>query len=227
MPFKLHSGEAMSATQATPARNDLVELFLAKKPGLIQMASRITGCQCLAEDIVQDTMMKLCESGMDGEVQSPVAYLFRMVRNLAIDCARRRAKECGLGELGEDSAELAAFHPCTETQMARCQALRLVMAALQELPERTRQAFELHRIDGVSQREIASKMRVSPTLVNFMVRDAHNHCRLKLLSHRMDSDLVPPAAGRQAPHAKPRSQQRGTRPRGASQSAGLQAENAA
>jgi RNA polymerase sigma-70 factor (ECF subfamily) len=191
----------MTAKDATPTSSDLVDLFMAKKPLLVQMASRITGCPCLAEDIVQDTMVKLCESGMHGQVQSPVAYLFRMVRNLAIDCARRRVKECGMGELGDDCAELTAAQPCPETRMARCQALRLVMAALQELPERTRQAFELHRIDGVSQRDIASQMQVSPTLVNFMVRDAHNHCRLKLLHHRIDSELVPEAAGRQARRA--------------------------
>jgi hypothetical protein len=84
------------------------------------------------------------------------------------------------------------------------------MAALQELPERTRQAFELHRIDGVPQREIASQMQVSPTLVNFMVRDAHNHCRSKLLSHRIDRDLVPDVAGRQARHqVKDRAESRG------------------
>ena len=82
--------------------------------------------------------------------------------------------------------------------MARCQALRIVMAALQELPERTRHAFELHRLEGVSQRDIAERLKVSPTLVNFMVRDAHNHCRSKLLDHDMEGDIVPPPAGRAA-----------------------------
>jgi RNA polymerase sigma factor (sigma-70 family) len=194
----------MSAAPSAQKRKQFVELLEAKKPLLTQMASRITGCPCLAEDIVQDTMVKLCESGMPGGVQSPVSYLFRMVRNLAIDCARRRARECGIAELSDDSPELAACSPCPETQLARCQALRLVMIALQELPERTRHAFELHRIDGVPQREIASKMQVSPTLVNFMVRDAHNHCRLKLLSHRMDSDLVPPPQGASRSLSRPR-----------------------
>jgi hypothetical protein len=80
--------------------------------------------------------------------------------------------------------------------MARCQALRIVMGALRELPERTSHVFQMHRIDGVSQRDIASQLLVSPTLVNFMVRDAHNHCRSKLLSHNIDSELVPAAAGK-------------------------------
>jgi RNA polymerase sigma factor (sigma-70 family) len=183
--------------------NALIDIFLAKRTRLVQMATRIIGCQCLAEDVVQETMLKICEGGPHVEVKSPTAYLFRMVRNLAIDCARRRAREQHLDAPEEGSPELMAACPCPETTMARCQALRIVMAALQELPERTRHAFELHRIEGVSQRDIASRLKVSPTLVNFMVRDAHNHCRSKLLSHEMDSEIVPPPAGRVAQDGPP------------------------
>ena len=188
----------MTAKSTVWRRDDLIAVFMTHRPNLIKLASRILGCRCLAEDMVQETMLKICESGVDEDVQTPAAYLFRMVRNLSIDCARRRARERGLAELEEEGTQLAAPCPCPETTMARCQALRIVMSALQELPERTSHAFQMHRIDGVSQRDIASQMHVSPTLVNFMVRDAHNHCRSKLLSHKIDSELVPAAAGRPA-----------------------------
>ncbi len=82
--------------------------------------------------------------------------------------------------------------------MARCQALRIVLAALEELPERTWHAFELHRIGGMSQRDIALQLKVSPTLVNFMIRDAHNHCRLRLLRHAIDDEMLPAPAGKAA-----------------------------
>ena len=188
----------MTAKPTVWRRDELIAVFMTHRPNLIKLASRIVGCRCLAEDMVQETMLKICESGIDEDVQTPAAYLFRMVRNLSIDCARRRARERGLAELEEEGTQLAAPCPCPETAMARCQALRIVMSALQELPERTSHAFQMHRIDGVSQRDIASQLHVSPTLVNFMVRDAHNHCRAKLLSHRIDSELIPAAAGRPA-----------------------------
>ena len=188
----------MAAQRARRENKELIDLFLARRPRLVQLAHRIIGCQCLAEDVVQETMLKICENGLEGDVKSPTAYLFRMVRNLAIDCARRRAREMRLGDPEEGAPELVAPCPCPETTMARCQALRIVMAALQELPERTRHAFELHRIEGVSQRDIASRLQVSPTLVNFMVRDAHNHCRSRLMSHDVDSEILPEPAGRHA-----------------------------
>jgi RNA polymerase sigma factor (sigma-70 family) len=187
----------MTARHAARAGNELLGVFMERRSRLIQQAARITGCQCLAEDVVQETMLKICEGGIEEEVKSPAAYLFRMVRNLAIDCARRRAREMGLSAAEDASGELVAQCPCPEETMARCQALRLVAAALQELPERTRRAFERHRIEGVSQRDIAAELQVSPTLVNFMVRDAHNHCRAKLVNGEVDGDLLPAPAGRE------------------------------
>jgi RNA polymerase sigma-70 factor (ECF subfamily) len=189
----------MAARRAHRDRDDLIRVFMEQRNRLIAQATRIIGCQCLAEDVVQDVMLKICEGGIEEEVKTPAAYLFRMVRNLAIDCSRRRAREMGLGAAEEVGGELVAQCPCPEDTMARCQALRIVAAALQELPERTRHAFEKHRIDGVSQRDIASELDVSPTLVNFMVRDAHNHCRAKLIGGAVDGDLVPAPAGRQPP----------------------------
>jgi RNA polymerase sigma factor (sigma-70 family) len=186
------------AAPAGRGNENLMDIFLAKRPRLVQIAARIIGCQCLAEDIVQETMLKICESGLEADVKSPTAYLFRMVRNLAIDGARRRGREMRLGTSEEGGPELISACPCPEETMTRCQALRIVMAALAELPERTRHAFELHRIEGVSQRDIASRLQVSPTLVNFMVRDAHNHCRSRLMDLEADSDILPEPAGRHA-----------------------------
>lgn len=191
-----NTSRRMNRADLSTESRALFDLFLERRPRLVQLATRIIGCQCLAEDVVQETMLKICEGGLDTDLQSPAAYLYRMVRNLAIDCSRRRSREQRLDNPDQQSGEPSGTCPCPETIMARCQALRIVLAALEELPERTRHAFELHRIEGVSQRDIAERLKVSPTLVNFMVRDAHNHCRLKLLSLEMDSDIVPPPAGR-------------------------------
>ncbi len=56
------------------------------------------------------------------------------------------------------------------------QTLERLSAVLSELPDRTRYVFERHRIYGIPQKEIAKELGVSPTLVNFMIRDALVHC---------------------------------------------------
>lgn len=55
-----------------------------------------------------------------------------------------------------------------------------ISQALDSLPARTRRAFELYRLAGLSQREIASELGVSVTLVNFLIRDALASCRQHL-----------------------------------------------
>jgi DNA-directed RNA polymerase specialized sigma24 family protein len=60
-------------------------------------------------------------------------------------------------------------------------SLNLVSSALSELPERTRYAFERHRVYGLAQKEVAKELGVSNTLVNFMIRDALAHCRKKVV----------------------------------------------
>ena len=55
--------------------------------------------------------------------------------------------------------------------------LEHIAEALGELPQRTRYAFEMYRLHGVPQKDIAKELGVSPTLVNFMIRDALIHCR--------------------------------------------------
>lgn len=60
------------------------------------------------------------------------------------------------------------------------QNLRIVDKVLEGLPDRTRRAFEMHRLTGFTQRDIARRLGVSATWVHFMVReasDALNQCR--------------------------------------------------
>ena len=52
--------------------------------------------------------------------------------------------------------------------------------ALGELPERTRTVFTMSQLEGYSQREVASHLSASPTLVHFLLRDALSHCRSRL-----------------------------------------------
>ena len=72
-----------------------------------------------------------------------------------------------------------------ETSHINFSTLEHIADALTELPSRTRYAFEMYRLHGVPQKDIAKELGVSPTLVNFMIRDALVHCR-KVSGNRGD-----------------------------------------
>jgi RNA polymerase sigma-70 factor (ECF subfamily) len=59
-----------------------------------------------------------------------------------------------------------------DTHLHERQVLHAIVEALNSLPPRTRHAFELYRLGGLTQRQIAQELGCSATLVNFMLKDA-------------------------------------------------------
>ena len=157
----------------------LARSFVAHRKQLMEVAERILRCRRRAEDIVQDAFLKVIEHTDAEAVLRPAAYLLSMVRNLAIDQYRRSSFESRLFANEEHGWQVAANHSA-ETSLWGRQCLSVIDRALAELPERTRAAFELHRIHGLTQRDVAKRLSISATLVNFMIRDAMLHCRRAL-----------------------------------------------
>ncbi|MFE1599073.1 sigma-70 family RNA polymerase sigma factor [Methylobacterium sp. ID0610] len=165
----------VASTGSVPEDASLLAALVREQRTLVDYAARILRDRASAEDVVQEVAVKLCEARGGGGIGAPLHYLRRMVRNAAIDCARRTARE---GCRFTDEAD-AVIAPCTcpQERLEQCEALRAVMAALSATPARTRRVLLAHRIDGVPQKELAREIGVSPTLVNVMIRDGTALCR--------------------------------------------------
>jgi RNA polymerase sigma factor (sigma-70 family) len=166
---------------AAPVGADtLLGLFMENRRALVGAAARIVGSRDMAEDVVQDAFLRLRDMTDDGAIRCRLSYLFQVVRNLAIDTYRRQALEQKW--MAAEDEGMNAPSPTTSPDMIIIgrQALCALAGALAELPERTQRAFEMCRVQGMAQKDIASQLGVSPTLVNFMVRDACIHCRARL-----------------------------------------------
>ncbi len=169
--------ETRAAAEPRQMSQDLFGAFVSYRRALIDAAARILGCRAGAEDVVQDTFVKLLDQDNGIIVRQPVGYLFQTVRNLAIDRHRRAALEQRHAGCEEDGLLVASDAASPEAISLGREALGTVTQALSELPERTQMAFEMYRIRGMTQKDIAATLGVSPTLVNFMIRDAMTHCR--------------------------------------------------
>ena len=93
------------------------------------------------------------------------------------DRHRRRAFECDVFTEEEDGLDVHQEGDSPEAIAISRQYLSMIGRALEGLPARTRRAFELYRLSGLTQREIAAELNISTTLVNFMIRDALACCR--------------------------------------------------
>lgn len=172
----------MQKLGAARGGSPLLEVFSAQRARLIGLAARIIGCRSHAEDIVHDAFMKVENAAQGEEIQSQASYLNRVVRNLSIDHYRRRQFEEQLINQDADCDEspaLAGDSP--EALVSDQQILERISEALADLPERTRVAFEMSRIHGMKQNEIARALGVSPALVSAMIREALLHCRDKAI----------------------------------------------
>ena len=138
---------------------------------------KILGCKERAEDVVQDAYIKILEATSKLDIKQPVSYLFQLVRNLAIDKYRRSSIEERVFADEEEGVDIQSPICTPEMLVSHRQHLSLISDALSTLKDQTRKAFELYLFSGLTQREIAQQLGISPTLVNFMIRDATICCK--------------------------------------------------
>nr|AAL59666.2 pvdS [Pseudomonas fluorescens] len=170
--------------QVSTSRCDspLLQAFVDNRLILVKIAARITGCRSRAEDVVQDAYFRLQSAPqITSSFKAQLSYLFQIVRNLAIDHYRKQALELKYSGTEDERLNVVIHGASPETSHINFSTLENIVDALTELPthalQRTRYAFEMYRLHGVPQKDIAKELGVSPTLVNFMIRDALVHCR--------------------------------------------------
>jgi RNA polymerase sigma-70 factor (family 1) len=131
---------------------------------LLHYASSLLPDRSAAEDTVQTAFLRLWENraGWNGSGSLP-AFLYRTVRNLAIDERRReRVRRLWATRPGAVETRTVAT-PLDEAGAS--ELAEHIGAALAALPARRREVIELARFQGLSYREIAEVMGISPQTV--------------------------------------------------------------
>lgn len=150
----------------------LSEIFLEHRGYLRGIAQKIVRTADLADDVLQEAYLKLAKGSYAEEVRKPLSYCCQVVRNLAIDHFRKHAVEAALRADGEDVELLEVPGDVgPEQSLGERQSLALIEEVLATLSPRTRLAFELYRISGMTQRDIGLQLGCSATLVNFMIKE--------------------------------------------------------
>jgi len=158
---------------------DLQAVFFDARLDLERMLRGRVRDPHLAADLTQDVFVRL------RRITAPLPnrhearlYLFRMARNLATDHQKIEGRR---GEILAGAVALfegVQASPEDET-LARDQ-MRVVDAALNELPKHCRDVLYMSRLLGMSHGEIAAELGVSKSLVEKYVVRAMLHCRARL-----------------------------------------------
>jgi RNA polymerase sigma factor (sigma-70 family) len=117
------------------------------------------------DDVVQEAYCRIVALSDVNQIKSGRAYFFRTVSNIVIDQIRR-ARIVPI----ESGAEIEALNVVSdeatpERIVAGYHDLLRVKALIAGLPERCRRVFELRRIQGLSQKEVAQCLGVTENVV--------------------------------------------------------------
>lgn len=146
-------------------QNDILPL----KNELYRLALRITLNAADAEDVVQDTMLKVWKRRNDWEqIESIEAFCLTICRNLALDRLRHKDYQSQTLDMAADPVD--ASHTANPEQMAvQRDRIQLVRQLINRLPERQRSCMQLRDIEGKSYRDIATILGITEQQVKVTI----------------------------------------------------------
>jgi RNA polymerase sigma factor (sigma-70 family) len=133
-----------------------------------------------AREVAQEAYVRLLQLSQPMAPALLRAYLFKTATNLGIDRLRHRVVRHTYREeqLRDKGGNRADEDPAVLLE-AREQSLQL-LGFLQELPRKCREAFDLHRFQGLTQPEVGARLGLSDRMVRRYVTYAMVYCRLRM-----------------------------------------------
>ena len=141
---------------------------------LFRLALSLVGARQEAEDVVQDTMLRLWEKrDAWNTIKNIEAWCIASVRNASIDCTRTRHTHDTLPDDDNRPSATPTPHEHLVAAEGRDNATRI----LEGLPELQRSIFVLREVECKSYAEIASLLNISDAQVKTYLLRARRHLR--------------------------------------------------
>ena len=144
---------------------------LPLKNELYRLALRITQDSAEAEDVVQETMIKVWNlRDKWDEIESIEAFCLTICRNMAVDRTRQASKKnisidkCSSLQSPTPNSSFLTPHSSLltpEEQLEQKDRMKIVKDLIDGLPEKQRTAIHLRDIEGKSYKEIADIMEIN------------------------------------------------------------------
>lgn len=154
-----------------------LRIYAEHRPALVDYAAPIVGSRDNAEDVVQEAYFRFVPTRppLLLGLRTPVGYLYRIVRNIAIDWTRRDAAEKRRDAAYALTRDPLPLAPSAEDELICNDEARIVLATLAELPEKKRRAYEMSVFGELSSAAIAQQLEVSRATAHRLVQEAMLH----------------------------------------------------
>ncbi|MFD4837390.1 RNA polymerase sigma factor [Achromobacter sp. NPDC058515] len=186
-PLLASNASAAPADAQNENSSAIAKAYARWRLPLLRGLARFKGSIGSAEDALHDGVVKwvAANPALDSADEQG-AYLRKTVLNGVADEFRerqagRRLQTVSLDEAAEGGqAWVAGDASCPMRAAAHQQRLKRLGEALQELPDRQREAFVLSRFDGLTQDEVAARMQISRRMVVKHLARAIAYCEVRV-----------------------------------------------
>ncbi|MEW6729919.1 MAG: sigma-70 family RNA polymerase sigma factor [Acidobacteriota bacterium] len=160
-------------------REVFTEIFNELYPRLCRFLECLLGSSSLAQDIAQESLLRLYRFGVDRLPHEEIRFwVFRVARNLAHNELKRKQTQMKL--LDRLAGWLRPYQSNTaEKELVRAEEANLLWRLLKSLPEDQRTALLLREQEEMSYREIARVTGVSESKVKIDIYRGRNLLREK------------------------------------------------
>lgn len=159
----------------------LTRLLLQERTSLLRLVESILRDRPAAEDVTQSLWFRVQRIEDDPPILNKRAYLFRLAANLAKDRIRADGRYAALFHAADTlPEEIPADMVGADTELSDRQRLAVTMAAIDELPARTREIFILRKFDELTLDDIAHRIGISRSMVVRHLQQALRHCMTRL-----------------------------------------------
>lgn len=160
-------------------RTDVLPL----KDELFRLALRITLDRADAEDVVQETMIKVWNRrDRWDEIESMEAFCMTICHNLALDKQKRVGNQNSSLEEGHETVD-RSYSANPEEQAVQRDRVELVRKLIDALPVKQRTCMQLRDIEGKSYKEIATICKITEQQVKINIFRARQIIKQKFMEH--------------------------------------------
>ena len=149
--------------------NVLLRAYIDLRPALRAFIKRRLAVVADAEDLLQDLGTRIVGTELDHQIRNPHAYLFSAASNLVRDHHRRHYVQNIASHVSVEELEIADQAASQFNQTDARQRWSRLQKGLSKLPKDGREAFVLHRVNGMTLTQVAQEMGVSVSRVRKLV----------------------------------------------------------
>lgn len=177
----LSDEEVLLSKMAEGNQNAFRSIFNSYNNKIYSFSFRILHSDILAEEVVQETMLKLWKLGTSaGEINNLDGYLKRIARNHCIDLLRRQQRQYRADR--ELLVSWSENHNETEEQILLNETRRVLDQGISLLPDQQRLVYELCHQQGCKYEEAAKRLNISPLTVQTYMKLALRFLRAHVSS---------------------------------------------